>query len=92
LSDAQIYLWPMFGFFLIAAAGAAWQWRNPRAEAAARERYLERNFGAPRWRQMPKWGRYWSQQQDPAQLRRSAGRRAIAFILCALTLLAMLTL
>ena len=62
MSDAQIYLWPLFGFFLIAAAGAAWQWRTPREEAAARERLLAGNLRTPRWRGLPQWERYWSQQ------------------------------
>jgi hypothetical protein len=92
VSNAEVFLWPLFGFLMLATAGAAWQWRNAPAEAAARERILKRNLQLPRWQAMPQWDRYNAQQQDPERVGRSAVRRAIAFGIAAFGILLLIIL
>ncbi len=90
MSDAAIFLWPLFAMFALAAIGSAWQARNPAAEAAARARIVSRNWQLPRWRQMPQWNAYQSQQHDPARIARVARRRAFIFAGIAAAILAFL--
>lgn len=83
MSDWAVFLWPLLGLFGIGALGAAWEARNPEREIAARARLLEQDPMAPRWRQMPLWDTYRSQQDDPARFARSARRRALILGACA---------
>ena len=77
----EVYLWPLLGFFVLGALGALWQARNPQADIAAREKLLERNVDAPRWRAMPLWKAYRAGQEDPVRHARSARRRAMALLI-----------
>lgn len=87
VSDAAIFLWPLFGLFSLAAAGASWQASNPGREIAAKEKILARDWRLPRWQKMPLWGGLRAQQQDAARFAKSASRRAKMFAASALATL-----
>lgn len=88
VSDAEIFLWPLFGFLVLAAAGASWQASNPEREIEAKDKILAQDGMLPRWRQMPLWGRLRAQQQDVSRLAKSAARRSKIFATLAVITLA----
>ena len=90
MTGAEVFLWPLLGFFVIAALAAAWTARNPEAESASRKRLLELDWELPRWRQMPKWESYQAHQQAPVRIARAGRRAALIYASIAAAILAYL--
>lgn len=87
MSDAAIFLWPLFGLFALGAAGAAWQASHPRQEIEAKEKIISRDWMLPRWRHMRLWVDLRSQQRNTAHYAHAAARRARIFASLAVIML-----
>ncbi|HEX5257744.1 MAG TPA: hypothetical protein VFW35_03055 [Sphingomicrobium sp.] len=87
LHGNAVFLWPLFGFFLLCALLSLREAANPERTIAERGDGVE-DEPLPRPNPSSTYAAYRAQQDDPARIARSARRRAILFGLLAAATLA----
>ena len=88
MTNAALLLWPLLGFFTVAALAAWWQARNARREMDSADRLLSRDPMLPPSQQE----KFRAKQDEIGSFRRSKERRATLFAALALATLLYLLL